>query len=513
MHPTRYAASTPDKPAIIMAQSGEVVTFAQLEARINRLANLFRSLGLAPGDCVAFLIENSPLAIELDFAAARSGLFYVPISTRLKPDELAYIVENSGAKAFFTTANFSVLAASTKPLLPLDTTCFIAGAEVAGFTTLEHALAAQPELPIRDQCEGAAFFYSSGSTGRPKGVRRPPPQEPFDSILPFDRQMQAAYGFNQAMVYLTPAPLYHAAPLSFSLAAIGFGGTLVVMEKFDPEQALDLIERHRVTHSQWVPTMFARIVKLPPETRLKYDVSSLKLAIHAAAPCPPEIKRQMIEWWGDAIVEFYSGTEAVGMCLVTAKEWLAHPGTVGKAVSGEIHICDDEGNEVPQGEAGLIYFSGGTPFDYHGDPEKTKAAKHNNGWGTFGDVGYLDSEGYLYLTDRKDFMIISGGVNIYPAETESVLINHPSVTDVAVIGVPNEEFGEEVKAIVQPADWHSAGPELAENLIKYCRERLADVKCPRSIDFVEELPRLPTGKLQKKLIRAPYWEGRSSQLA
>jgi long-chain acyl-CoA synthetase len=325
--------------------------------------------------------------------------------------------------------------------------------------------------------------------------------------------MQAAYGFHQAMVYLTPAPLYHAAPLAFSMASIGFGGTLVVMEKFDPEQALALIDRYRVTHSQWVPTMFARIVKLPRETREAYDVSSLKLAIHAAAPCPPEIKRQMIDWWGDAIVEYYSGTEAVGTCLVTAKEWLAHPGTVGKAVSGKIHICDDDGNELPVGQTGLIYFSDGMPFEYHGDPEKTKSAKHKNGWGTLGDVGYQDQEGYLYLTDRKDFMIISGGVNIYPAETESVLINHPAVTDVAVIGVPNEEFGEEVKAIVQPAGWHNAGPELAEELIKYCRDRLADVKCPRSVDFVEELPRLPTGKLQKKLIRAPYWAGRSSQLA
>ena len=259
--------------------------------------------------------------------------------------------------------------------------------------------------------------------------------------------------------------------------------------------------------------MFARIVKLPPEIRQAYDVSTLKFAIHAAAPCPPDIKRQMIAWWGDAIVEFYSGTEGVGLCIVGAREWLAHPGTVGKAVSGEIHICDDDGNELPAGQPGLIYFSGGNPFSYHGDPEKTEAAKHRNGWATLGDVGYLDAEGYLYLTDRKDFMIISGGVNIYPAETESVLINHPAVTDVAVIGVPNEEFGEEVKAIVQPANWQDAGPALVAELINYCHERLADVKCPRSVDFVDELPRLPTGKLQKKLIRAPYWAGRSSQLA
>jgi len=513
MHPIRYVASTPDKPAIIMGQSGEVVTFAQLDARANRLANLFRGLGLATGDCIAYLVENHPLVIELAFAASRSGLFYVPISTRLKSDELAYVIENSGAKAFFTTAGFASLAASVKALLPPDVACFIAGAEIAGYQTLDNAVAPQSELPIGDQSEGAAFFYSSGTTGRPKGVKRPLPQEPFDSFSTFDHRMKNFYGFEQTMVYLSPAPLYHAAPLSFSMAAIGFGGTLVVMEKFDAEQALALIERHRVTHSQWVPTMFARMVKLPPEIREAYDVSSLKLAIHAAAPCPPDIKRQMIGWWGDAIIEFYSGTEGVGTCIVGAQEWLARPGTVGKAVSGKIHICDDDGNELPPGHTGLIYFSGGMPFDYHGDPEKTKGSKHKNGWGTFGDVGYQDEEGYLYLTDRKDFMIISGGVNIYPAETESVLINHPAVTDVAIIGVPNEDFGEEVKAIVQPADWQSAGPALAEELIKYCRDRLADVKCPRSVDFVEELPRLPTGKLQKKLIRAPYWAGRSSQLA
>jgi acyl-CoA synthetase (AMP-forming)/AMP-acid ligase II len=513
MHPTRYAASTPNKPAIIMAQSGEVVTFAQLEARANRLAHLFRSLGLAKGDCIAYMVENQPLAIELSFAAARSGLFYVPISTRLKSDELAYIVENSHAKAFFTTAGFATLAESVKDLLLPHTALFIAGAEIGGYQTLESAVAVQPELPIGDPSEGEGFFYSSGTTGRPKGVKRPLPQTPFDSLSPFDLRVQAAYAFDREMVYFSPAPLYHAAPLTFSMAAIGFGGTVVVMEKFDAEQALAAIERHRVTHSQWVPTMFARILKLPPEIREAYDVSSLKLAIHAAAPCPPDIKRLMIAWWGDAIVEFYSGTEGVGLCIVGAQEWLAHPGTVGKAVSGKIHICDDDGNELPPGQPGLIYFSGGMPFSYHGDPEKTEAAKHKNGWGTLGDVGYQDEEGYLYLTDRKDFMIISGGVNIYPAETEGVLINHPAVTDVAVIGVPNEEFGEEVKAIVQPKNWQDAGPALVEDLIKYCRDRLADVKCPRSIDFVDELPRLPTGKLQKRLIRAPYWAGRSSQLA
>jgi acyl-CoA synthetase (AMP-forming)/AMP-acid ligase II len=509
MHPIRYAATTPEKPAVIMAQSGEIVSFARLEARANRLAQLFRAVGLRRGDCIAYMVENRPLAVELACAALRAGLFYVPVSTRLKSEELAYVIANSGAKAFFITGLFVAVAEATGERLPPHVHCFIADEDCAGFERLEAALAAQPECPIADPSEGAAFFYSSGTTGRPKGVLRPLPETPFDMFTPFDRQMQAMYGFAETMVYLTPAPLYHAAPLSFSLGAIGFGGTLVVMESFDAELALALIARHRVTHSQWVPTMFARMIKLPSAIRAKYDVSSLKLAIHAAAPCPPDIKRQMIDWWGDAIVEFYSGTEAVGMCLVTAAEWLAHPGTVGKAVNGTIHICDDDGNELPAGQTGLVYFSGGLSFAYHGDPEKTQAAKQKNGWATLGDVGYQDEEGYLYLTDRKDFMIISGGVNIYPAEAESVLINHPAVTDVAVIGVPNDDFGEEVKAVVQPADWQSRGPALAEDLIKYCRDRLADVKCPRSVDFVEELPRLPTGKLQKKLIRAPYWAGRA----
>jgi acyl-CoA synthetase (AMP-forming)/AMP-acid ligase II len=513
MHPIRYVQSMPDTPAIIMGQSGEVVSFAQLEASINRLAHLFRALGLRRGDCIAYMVENRPLVIELAFAAARAGLYYVPVSTRLRSDELAYIVSNSGAQAFFTTAAFVAIAADAKPQFPTGLRCLIAGGSLSGFENLDDAVTLLPAAPIADQSEGVAFFYSSGSTGRPKGVKRPLPAEPFDSLTPFDQRAQASYGFQRNMVYLSPAPLYHAAPLSFSMACIGFGGTLVVMEKFDAEEALALITRHRVTHSQWVPTMFARLVKLPREIREKYDVSSLKQAIHAAAPCPPEIKRQMIDWWGDAIIEYYSGTEGVGSCLVTAREWLAHPGTVGKPLGCQIHICDDDGNELPPGQLGLIYFSGGMSFDYHGDPEKTKAAKHENGWATFGDVGYQDEEGYLYLTDRKDFMIISGGVNIYPAETESVLINHPAVTDVAVIGVPNEDFGEEVKAIVQPAEWEGRGPALAEELIKYCRERLADVKCPRTVDFVEELPRLPTGKLQKKLIRAPYWAGRVSQLA
>jgi acyl-CoA synthetase (AMP-forming)/AMP-acid ligase II len=513
MHPFRYVASTPDKPAIIMGQSGETVSFAELDANVNRLAHLLRANGLRRGDCIAYMIENRPLVIELAFAAARTGMFFVPVSTRLKSDELYYIVTNSQAKAFFTTAALAAVAQATRPQLPPELRCFIAGATLDGYQNLEDEVARQPASPIADPTEGSAFFYSSGSTGRPKGVKRPLPEEPFDSVTAFDQRMQTAYGFEQNMVYLSPAPLYHAAPLTFSLAAIGFGGTLVVMEKFEPQDALALIARHRVTHSQWVPTMFARLVKLHPDIRQKYDLSSLKLAIHAAAPCPPEIKRQMIDWWGDAIVEYYSGTEGVGMCLVTAKEWLAHPGTVGRALGCNIHICDDDGNELPPGQIGLIYFGGGMSFDYHGDPEKTRAAKHRNGWATFGDVGYQDDEGYLYLTDRKDFMIISGGVNIYPAETESVLINHPAVMDVAVIGVPNEEFGEEVKAIVQPADWQGRGTALAEELIAYCRGRLADVKCPRTVDFVEELPRLPTGKLQKKLIRAPYWEGRQSQLA
>jgi acyl-CoA synthetase (AMP-forming)/AMP-acid ligase II len=323
------------------------------------------------------------------------------------------------------------------------------------------------------------------------------------------------FGGDADTIYLSPAPLYHAAPLRFCMATHEVGGTVVVMEHFDPEQALAFIERYRATHSQWVPTMFVRMLKLPREVRERYDVSSLKVAIHAAAPCPVPVKRQMIEWWGPVFHEYYAGTEGNGFVYCNSEMWLAHPGTVGTPLACTVHIVGDDGEEVPQGESGTIYFEGGTEFEYYNDPDKTAASRSSRGWSTLGDVGYLDADGFLYLTDRKAFMIISGGVNIYPQEAENVLINHPAVIDVAVFGVPNEDFGEEVKAVVQPAAMPAdadAAAALERELIAYCRNELADVKCPRTIDFREELPRHPTGKLYKRLLKDEYWSGHQSRI-
>jgi acyl-CoA synthetase (AMP-forming)/AMP-acid ligase II len=356
------------------------------------------------------------------------------------------------------------------------------------------------------------MLYSSGTTGRPKGVKRPMTGEPFDAPVLGYQLYRRLYGIDENTVYLSPAPLYHAAPLVFTSCVMAWGGTVVVMDRFDAEQSLSLIERHRVTHSQWVPTMFVRLLRLPEATRRHHDLSSHRCAVHAAAPCPIEIKRQMIAWWGPIIHEYYAGSEGNGFVVIDSPDWLAHPGSVGRAVLGEISILDDDGKQLPQGEAGAIYFANGPAFEYHNDPAKTRSAYSAEGWSTLGDVGYVDQDGYLYLTDRKAYMIISGGVNIYPQEAENVLTGHPQVVDVAVFGVPNEEFGEEVKAVVQPVDMNQATPELAAELIAYCRARLADVKCPRSIDFDPELPRHPTGKLYKRLLRDRYWANRTSKI-
>jgi acyl-CoA synthetase (AMP-forming)/AMP-acid ligase II len=381
------------------------------------------------------------------------------------------------------------------------------GGAVEGFKDFEAAVADQPVTPIADESSGQLFLYSSGSTGRPKGILRPLPTNPPDEVSASEQQPIRAWGFGPDMVYLHPSPLYHSAPIFHALVTLQCGGTFVMLRNFDPQLALEAIDRFKVTHSQWVPTMFIRMLKLPEAVRAAQNLSSHKIAIHAAAPCPVDIKRSMIEWWGPIIYEFYSATEANGYCRVTPEEWLQKPGTVGKPLAGEIHITDKDGNEVPVNTPGTIYFGAGGQFEYHNDPEKTRETRHPQGWTTVGDMGYVDEDGYLFLTDRRDFMIVSGGVNIYPAEAENVLHAHPEVVDVAVIGVPNADFGEEVKAIIQPADISRASPELEAELIRFCRERISDIKCPRSVDFVAELPRLPTGKLQKKLLRAPYWAG------
>jgi long-chain acyl-CoA synthetase len=505
VHPGIIAAKTPDKIAYVMAETGQTVTFGELEATANQGAQLFRSLGLQRGDHVAILLENHPRFFQICWAAQRAGLYYTAISWRLQQEEVQYIVDNCEAKVFIASHARKEVVEPLVRHSPNVVARYMLDGEIAGFESWERAIAAMPDTPIPDQAEGQAMLYSSGTTGYPKGVKKPLPAHPYGEGMDINL-MGALYGADESSIYLSPAPLYHAAPLAFTMGLIRQGVQVIVMEHFEAEAALRYIQDYRVTHSQWVPTMFVRMLKLPDEVRLKYDVSSLRCAIHAAAPCPIPVKEQMIEWWGPVIYEYYAGTEGNGFVQLNSEEWLAHKGSVGKPLNCQVHICDDDGNEVPVGEAGTIYMSGGGEFEYYKDDEKTAGSRHPKGWTTLGDVGYLDEDGYLYLTDRKHFMIISGGVNIYPQEAENVLITHPKVMDVAVFGVPNEEFGEEVKAVVQPKSMADATPELAIELMDYCRSKLSHIKCPRSVDFREELPRHPTGKLYKRLLKDEYWE-------
>ncbi len=504
MHLSEIAQQNPEKPAYIMAASGETVTYAALEAGSNQIANLFRSLGLHRGDHIAILLENHPLFLQICVAAQRAGLYFTAISYRLQSDEVEYIVKDCGAKVFITSIDRRAVVEPLLDKLEGLERFFMLDGVIAGCDALEAAIESQSTEVIADESIGTSMLYSSGTTGRPKGVYRALPEGVWGAEDP-SAMFQALYGAGPHSIYLTPAPLYHAAPLAFTMGFLLGGMTCIVMEHFEALAALSAIETYKVTHSQWVPTMFIRMLKLDEADRTQFDLSSLKCAIHAAAPCPVPIKEQMIEWWGPIIYEYYAGSEGNGFVAINSEEWLAHKGSVGRGLTAVLHICDESGEEVGVGESGTIYFEGGGDFEYHNDAEKTAESRHAKGWSTLGDVGYLDADGYLYLTDRKSFMIISGGVNIYPQETENLLVTHPKVMDVAVFGVPNDEFGEEVKAVVQPKDWSDAGPELAEELIEFCRDNISHIKCPKSIDFEAELPRHPTGKLYKRLLKDRYW--------
>ncbi len=509
LYPGTWAERTPDKAAVIIAESGRVVTYAELDATANRLSNFFRSIGLQQGDHVAFCLENRPEVLPIIWGAHYAGLYYTAISSRLTADELAYIVEDSGSRVLISSPyKAEQLASIAGRLQHLDRRLSVGGA-IDGFESFEDAIAASSSEPLPARVEAQPMLYSSGTTGRPKGVKPSFADAPLGRGEALTALVSLLFEGKDDSVYLSPAPLYHAAPLRYCMQFHRLGATVVVMERFDAEGALAAIERHRVTHSQWVPTMFVRMLKLPEATRARYDLSSLRCAVHAAAPCPIAVKEQIIEWFGPVVHEYYAGTEGNGFAYCNSEEWLAHKGTVGRPIRCEVHIVDDEGNEVPVGEEGTVYFGGGNlqRFEYHNDPDKTAASFLGNGWSTLGDIGRVDDDGYLYLTDRKANMIISGGVNIYPQETENVLTTHPKVMDVAVFGVPNDDFGEEVKAVVQPVDMTDAGEALARELIAFCRQHLADVKCPRSVDFRDELPRHPTGKLYKRLLKDEYWQG------
>jgi long-chain acyl-CoA synthetase len=510
MYPGLHAKARADQPAVIMARSGETITYAELEARSNRLAHLLRAVGLRRGDHYAVFLENHPRYIECDAAGDRSGLYFTNINCFLTASELAYIVRNSLSKVLIASESRRAVALAALEDCPNVELCLIVDGPGEGerVKNLDEATAPYPATPIPDESLGQAMLYSSGTTGNPKGVRRPlvdqPPAQMHSLVAAFAKHWR----FREGMTYLMPAPIYHSAPLVGAGGTIRLGGTLI-----DAAHFLELVETHRVTHSQLVPTMFSRLLKLPENVRRRYDLSSLEAVVHGAAPCPIPVKKAMIDWWGPIIHEYYSATEGIGLAMCDSAEWLAHPGTVGRTVLGELRVLDEAMREVSTGTTGKLWFRTPTPFEYFNDPAKTQEANSpDRSMSTVGDIGYVDEDGYIYLTDRAAFMIISGGVNIYPQECENLLVSHPKVADAAVFGVPNEEMGEEVKAVVQLMPGLAPGSDMETELIGFCRDHLAHHKCPRSIDFEAELPRLPTGKLYKGPLRDRYWKGHKSHV-
>jgi long-chain acyl-CoA synthetase len=493
VHIGDHAVRAPHSPALIVAY-GATITYGDLYARSRRVAALLYEAGLRRGDGVALVLPNRPEFFEITWGCQLSGLYYSAINTHFTPDEVAYVVDDSEAKAVFTEEGADV--------------CISVGGDARRY---EDALAGAGDPP--PVSDGSEMLYSSGTTGRPKAVRRPLPEDGNGSWAQkvLEHTLTRRYGMTTSSVYLSPAPLYHAAGINYTMAVHRVGAASILMPRFDAEAVLRLIETRRVTHAQFVPTMFVRLLKLPEAVRERYDVSSLQCVIHAAAPCPVDVKHRMMKWFGPIIHEYYGGTEGFAGATIDPQEWLAHPGSVGRPFTA-VHVVGDDGAECAVGESGELYFEGGPAFEYFKDPEKTASVSNEQGWRSLGDMGYIDEDGYLYLTDRSTFMIVSGGVNIYPQEAENLLIMHPKLVDAAVFGVPNEEFGEEVKAVVQPADGVVAGPELEAALIAYCKAHLASYKCPRTVEFDPNLPRDPNGKLYKRRIRERYWQGRASRI-
>jgi len=504
------AHARPDHLALVDPDEGHH-SAGELLASCNQLVHGLRAMGLKPGDSVAMLLPNSVEVFELYLAIGQAGFYLVPINWHLVGPEIAYIVQDCEAKVFVAHARFAehAKAAADEIDFPAEGR-FAVGGEIPGFRPYEELKAGQPTDDPPDRTAGLVMNYTSGTTGKPKGVRRP---------LPGTDPETAGNGFGGMLflfrlqpfddnVHIVGSPLYHTAVLVFAGAAIHIGHTVVVMDKWTPERMLYLIEKYRVTNTHMVPTQFVRLLNLPEDERNKYDVSSLRHMIHAAAPCPPDVKRKMIEWWGPVIDEYYAASEGGGT-IVFADEWLEHPGTVGRAWPiSEIKILDDGGNELPPGEVGTVYMYMQTgDFEYYKDKEKTERSRKGK-YFTVGDVGYLDEDGWLYLSDRKIDMIISGGANIYPAEIENELIMHPKVADVAVFGIPHDDWGEEVKAVIEPIEGVEGNAELEREILEWASSRLAKYKMPRSIDFTTEMPRDPNGKLYKRKLRDPYWEGR-----
>lgn len=504
-----FAQANPDAVALI-GPDGTQLTRGELHARCNRLVHGLRALGLQPGDCVATVLPNDTPMLELYLAAAQAGWYLTPINHHLTGAEIGYILRDSDARALVVDARFAdaCRGAVAEAGFPASS-AFSVGA-APGFRPLTDLTAGQPDSVPADRRAGMVMNYTSGTTGKPKGVRRRLPEMDPDSVFGLYALFLSLFGIEPEKdnVHLCGSPLYHTAVLMFAGGSLHFGHTVVVMDKWTPELCLEAIAKYRVTTSHMVPTQFHRLLGLPEDVRAGYDVTSLRHMIHAAAPCPPETKRRMLAWWGPTIYEYYAASEGGGT-IVSPTEWLQYPGTVGKAwPTAEVRILDEDGNDLPVGQTGTVYMKlGQADFEYHKDKDKTEKNRRE-GFFTVGDVGYLNEAGYLFLCDRKIDMIISGGVNIYPAEIEAELAGHPKIADVAVFGVPNADWGEEVKAVVEPAPGVEPGPALAEELLAFCAERLAKYKRPKSIDFVAEMPRDPSGKLFKRKLRDPWWQGR-----
>lgn len=515
MYAGQHAVTQPDKVCFVMSGSGISVTYAEFDQRTNRLAHLLRQQGLEFGDHYAVFMENNEFYLEACGAGARAGLYYTCINSYLTAEEVAFIINDSCSRVVITSASRAAVALEALAQCPRVELALVVD-QAGGIDALQDysaRVAEMPATPIADERFGTSMLYSSGTTGKPKGILRPLPDNPPEQAIPLYDFLAQTWQYRQDMVYLSPAPLYHSAPNAAVGLTIRSGGTAIIMERFDPETYLALVEQHQVTHSQLVPTMFSRMLKLPADVRKRYKLDSLDYVVHAAAPCPPQVKHEMINWWGPIIHEYYGATEGLGFAYCDAEQWLAHPGTVGKIVLGDLHVLDDDYQACPNGEAGTLWFKPATEFEYFNNPDKTQEALSPDGsLCTVGDVGYVDDEGYLYLTDRKTFMIISGGVNIYPQECENLLITHPKVADAAVFGVPNEDLGEEVKAVVQLLPEFTPSEAMVDELMAFCAEHLSHQKCPRSIDFEAELPRLPTGKLYKRVLRDRYWGDKKSRI-
>lgn len=504
-----WATTQADKVAVQMQDTGRALTYQELDQNANRVAEWLLSLGLPEGSVIALLLENNLSTFELWWGARRAGLYYVPISILLTGREAAYIVRDCGASVLITSSAVAGLAQETLNALGNDAPphrIMIDGA-AAGFgdySRLMSGFSGTAMLPERSV--GREFMYSSGTTGFPKGIRRPlqPYAKRYD-LPELEQKLRSMFQLDAGSVFLSVSPLYHATG-RFNIRVIECGGSCVVMRKFDAASALEAIAQHGITHGHWVPTMFSRMLALPPEVRAGHDLSSQRVALHATAPCPRHVKEAMIDWWGPIINEYYGGSENVGVTYIDAADWLTHKGSVGKPICGDVHIMADDGSDVelPPGEIGLIYFNGGVGFQYHNDSQKTKSVFNQRGWGTYGDMGSLDGDGFLFMSDRRTDLIISGGVNIYPQESENVLLTHAAVEDAAVIGIPHEDFGQEVKAVVQLKPGCTPSEALAHELAEFCRSQLSRIKCPRSIDFVDELPRSENGKLLKRVLRDRY---------